>query len=122
MAVPGSNLLSRAFKLISRQEITYYSFLSRSANAIGLLNATYDDPVTLYGSVQPVARRLYEQYGLDLQKNYFTIFVEQNTIDVRRDVSGDYAIFDGMKLQCESITAWYSLDGWVQILSVQVQS
>lgn len=122
MAVPGSNLLNRAFKLIAKQTFTYYAFVSRAVNSVGYQNATYADPETLKGSVQPVPNRLYEFMGLDLQKNYYNIYVSNNVIDIKRDVSGDYVIYNSKKLQCESITAWFEADGWNQILAVQVQS
>lgn len=122
MTVPGSNLLKRAFKLIAQQTFDYYSFVSRTPNAIGYLNATYADPVTLKGSVQPVPRRLYEAMGLDFQKDYVTLYIPKDAIDVARNVSGDYFVYGAQKFQCESKTNWFRQDGWDAILAVMVQS
>lgn len=122
MTVPGSNLLNRALRLIASQTFDYYRFISRAAGATGLFVASYDDPLTLKGSIQPVPRRLYEALGLDLTKNYYNIYVSKSVLDVRRDVSGDYVIYNAQKFQCESITAWFAADGWVAIMAVQVQN
>lgn len=120
MTVPGSNLLNRAFGLIAQQSFDYYAYVSRSVNAVGYQNAVYADAQALKGSVQPVPRRLYEYMGLDLQKNYYNIYVSKSAVDVRRDVSGDYVIYNDARFNCESLTAWYAADGWVQILAVEV--
>lgn len=122
MTVPGSNLLKRAFNLIARQSFDYYPYVSRTLTSNKLYKATYGQARHLKGSVQPVSRKLYEAMHLDFQKNYYNIYVPTDVIDVRRDVSGDYFVFNGMKLQAESITAWYQMDGWVAVLTVQVQS
>lgn len=120
MMVPGSNLLGMALRIIARQSFTYYAYMDRVKNAAGLLVPAYSSPVELTGSVQPVPRILYEQLGLDLQRNYLTFFVEKDILDIRRDVSGDKFVFNGLTFQCESITNWFPMDGWVPVLAVQV--
>jgi hypothetical protein len=117
--IPSIDILEIALGAINPQGVMYYSFLSRTANAIGNDIATYSAPVLLNGSVQPVPRSAYQNSGLEFQKNYVNFFVSKNAIDIQRDVSGDYFIYDGKKYQCVSKTDWYSQDGWVQILSVE---
>lgn len=119
--IPGSNLLNMAFRIIAKQIITYYEAVDRSLNNIGQNVTLYAPPVAIPGSFQPVPRKLYEAYGLDLQKNYFTFYTSNNLIDVGRDVSGDQITFQGLRYQCESNNEWFGLDGWVGVLCVQVQ-
>ena len=119
-AVPGSNLLGMALRVIARQAFEYYAYQDRVKNTAGLLVPSYLSPVTLSGSVQPVPRVLYEQLGLDLQRNYLTFFIEKDILDVRRGVSGDKIVFNQITFQCESVTNWYPMDGWVPVLAVQV--
>ena len=119
MTVPGSNILARASRLLATQTFQYFAFKSRVTNAAGLDVPTYNKPQTMKGSVQPVPRRLYVQFGLDFQRNYYNVYVSQDVIDVERDVSGDQIIFNGVKLQCESATRWFDMDGWTAILCVQ---
>lgn len=118
--IPGSNLLLRAHKLIGFSSFQYFAFVSRAAGSTGLDVGTYAKVVNLQGSVQPVPRVMYEKLGLNLQKNYYTVYVAKNVIDVARDVSGDQIVFNGTKLQCESVTKWFAIDGWTAIICVEV--
>ena len=120
MMVPGSNILNRALKLLTAQTITYLAFVSRSTTAIGTQVPVYATAVQLRGSIQPVPRQLMEILGLDLQKHYVNIFVSNNVIDVARDVSSDKFKFGGATFQAISITKWRTVDGWNQVLAVEV--
>lgn len=122
MLVPGSNLLNMAFSAIARQSFQYVAQSTDALNSIGLNAPTYAAPVSTTGSVQAIPKRLYELYGLDLQKTYFNFFLEQTVIDVGRDVSGDQFIFQGNKYQCLSITPWFGIDGWVEVLTILLPS
>jgi hypothetical protein len=118
--IPGSNLLSVALSVISSQSVQYFKFNGRTTNAIGLFDDTYDAPVTLQGSWQFVPRNLYMQNGLDMQKIYANFYVSANIIDVQRDVAGDQFIYEGRRYQAESLTPWFTQDGWVSILCVDI--
>lgn len=118
--IPGQNLLNMALTVISRQSLTYYKFAARTLNIIGQDITIYDTPITLVGSWQPVPRKLYQQYGLDLQKDYFTFYTSNNVLDLERDISGDQVAFNGKRYQCESDNDWYQMDGWKGILCVHI--
>jgi hypothetical protein len=120
VGIPGQNLLNMALTVIAKQALTYYKFAGRSLNSVGQDITTYDPPITIYGSFQPVPRALYQQYGLDLQKEYYVYYTSNNTVDVQRDVSGDQIAFNGRRYQCESNTEWFRLDGWNGILCVYI--
>jgi hypothetical protein len=120
MTVPGSNLLRRAHYLLGFQTFQYLAYATRTLNSIGLYTTTFSPAQTLQGSVQPVARRLYEYMGLNFQKDYYLVYVSQNVLDVDRGVSGDQIIYNGLTLNCESLTKWFPQDGWVEILCVRV--
>lgn len=118
--IPGSNLLNMALSIIAKQAITYYQNTGRTLNSIGQDIALYASPKILVGSFQPVPRNLYEAYGLDFQKDYFTFYTSNNILDVERDVSGDQIAFNGWRFQCESNNDWYPLDGWKGVLCVKI--
>lgn len=120
MMVPGSNLLAQALRIIAPQSFQYYQFLTRSTQPNGQYVATYAAPVDLFGSVQAVPRNIYEQMGLNFQRNYKIFYVSKNVIDIERDVSGDIVNFDDKTYQCVSVTEWFSVDGWDAILCVQI--
>jgi hypothetical protein len=118
--IPGANILAMAQRVIAKQRFLYYAFLSRDLNSVGQYDVTYAPPVTLYGSVQPVPRDLYERYGLEFQQNYVNVYLQRAVIDVTRDVSGDQIVFNGATYQCISKTPWDAIDGWDAVLCVQV--
>ncbi len=118
--IPGANILATALQIIGKSSFTYYAFSSRTPNDIGQDVTCYAPQVTLQGSVQPIPRSLFQQYGLDFQRNYINVYVSKNVIDVARDVSGDQIVFNGNTYQCVSVTPWVSIDGWNAVLCVQV--
>ena len=120
MSIPGQNLLNMALRIIARQGITYYHDLGRTQNAVGQDITQYDEGRWMVGSWQPVPRQLYQVYGLDLQKDYFTFYTSNNILDITRDVSGDQLAFNGQRYQCESNNEWYAMDGWVGVLCVHI--
>jgi hypothetical protein len=83
---------------------------------VGEWLTTYNIPLTVYGSFQPVPKRLYEELGLDLAKSYYVFYSLQRIIDIKRDVSNDQLLYMGERFQCESNTGWYREDGWDAVL------
>ena len=118
MNIPGSNLLTQAFRLIAQQTVMYFQFLSRAQNAVGQDITTYAAPVPILGSFQPVPKQMYEKYGLDLAKTYATFYTPTNALSVNRDISGDQIVFNGGTYQCESENDWFAIDGWTGVLCV----
>lgn len=118
--IPGSNLLNAAFSVIAQQQVTYLRYLSRELNEIGNYVTTYEAGVTLRGSLQAIPRTKYEQYGLDLQKNYVMFYASKNILDLARDISGDLIAFGGKLYQCQSESDWYGVDGWTSVQCVDI--
>lgn len=119
--IPGSNLLKTALTVIAPQTVAYYQTTGRSVNDIGEYVTAYAAPVNINGSFQAVPRSVYEQYGLDFQKNYSIFYTNSNLIDVQRNVSPDKIVFNSKDYICESANAdWFSVDGWKGILCVLV--
>ena len=120
MTVPGSNILDLAMTVLGSQTVNYFRALDRTLNNIGQNITEFDAGILVSGSFQPVPRRLYEIYGLDFQKSYFTFYVSKNVIDLQRNVSGDQLEFQGQRYQCESNNDWFGEDGWVGVLCVLI--
>ena len=120
MIVPGSNILNLALNVIAKQPFNYFAFSSRSLQPNGQYLNNYAAPVALLGSVQPVPRSVYEHEGLLFDKMYLKIYVSQDVIDISRNNAGDQIQFNGNMYQCESVTPWDAIDGWVEVLCIQV--
>ena len=122
MFVPGSNLLNSALSVIASQSLNYFKFNGVILNEIGMEVTQYEEPIIIWGSFQPIARDLYQQYGLDLSKSYYNFYTSNNVIGVGRDVSGDQVSFENKRYQCESITEWFGIDGWVAIRVISLNN
>ena len=118
--IPGSNILNAALRAISSTPVQYYQYVSRVSNNVGLFNTTYLSPITIKGSLQPIEKSLYAELGLDLSKKYVDFFVQNNILDVNRDVSGDQFVYATETYQCESAEPWFLIDGWTAIRAVRV--
>jgi len=115
------NILAQASRLIPLKPYQYRAFNSNTINDVGIIENTYSHDDTIHANIQPVPRSVYEQFGLDLQRNYYTIFVSENLFDLQREVSGDQVIFDNRTLQLESNTAdWINQYGYNSYLAVQI--
>lgn len=110
--VPGSNLLDDATMVINTIEIQYMAFTSRVTNAVGQWVTTYGASVPVQASIQAVPRNIYQQLGLDLQKQYINVFASLAVTDLDRDVTGDrFVLPDGRLYQIQSQSDWYGIDG-----------
>lgn len=120
MFVPGSNLLSMALGVIRPQLPQLRKWTGRALGPTGLFVDTYDEPVNVVGSFQPIDRRAYQQLGLDLSKNYSILYTSTPIQCVAPDVAGDLVEFGGKTHQAESEMDWKIQDGWGSYTFVEV--
>ncbi len=120
MRVAGSNVLSIAMRVLNSQTVDYFRYEKRESNQIGLYVTTYIHPVKIKGNLQPVPRSVYDKLGLDFQKSYWRFWAKIDFLDIQRDVSGDNIEANRRRYQCLSATPWFSIDGWTEILLVDV--
>ena len=120
MTTPGSNLFKEAIKLIKPTRIQYYKWNGRTLNPVKQWISSYEDAITIKASVQAVSRGVYQQFGLDLQKQYIKFFAPVDFFDLSRDTSGDKVVFNGRLYQINSQTDWFVQDGWASCLAVDL--
>ncbi len=121
MIGPGSNLLAAALTVIPAQAATYRRWAGSTTNAAGRTAATYDAPVTLYGSMQPVPATRMAMLGLDMTKAYSVFYASRRFLEPGRDdCAGDLLDYDGRRWQSVSKTGWFAVDGWDALLTVDV--
>jgi len=113
------NLKAMSAQIVPQQIVSYSAFVSRSENDLGKDVAVFADSVEVTANVQPVQRSVYEQLGLNLQKEYVTIFTTYNMGDVARDRTGDKFVFQERTYQIESKMDWTSR-GWDSALAVRI--
>lgn len=118
--IPGSNLLDLALSVIETQDFQLRRFSGAAINAIGVDQITFEDPVTVSGSVQAVPRSLYQHLGLDFKKNYIMIYTSVEIVGTQRDRAGDKVDYNGQVYQAESENDWRPMDGWSGVLCVEL--
>lgn len=120
MNVPGSNLLSIALRVIRPQTLGHRAFVSRSVNTAGDWVSVFATSVDITGSMQAVDLKLYQQLGLNLAKNYHTLYTQAAVTATTRDREGDLLTYAGKTWQAESDMNWSAQDGWRKVLCVEV--
>lgn len=120
MNIPGANVLSLALRVIQPQTLQHYAFTSRSINSVGDFIDVFASPVSIQGSFQAVNKKLYQELGLNLAKNYSILLTTANVQVTGRDRTGDKVTFAGKTWVCESDQNWGSVDGWRKVLCVEV--
>lgn len=120
--IPGANLLAMAMGPIGAQTLQHEAFEGRTVNSIGNFISTFAAPVDITGSMQPVNRKLYQQLGLNLSKDYATLYTQADVHVTDRDREGDRVSFGGKVWQAESDMDWRLVDGWRKILCVRIPS
>lgn len=117
MRIP--NLLNKALRLIPSQSVQWYQFVSSTTGGNGLDVSTFAVPVTVTGSFQPVPRNMYEQLGLELNKDYCNFFTSAAFGDLTRDIAGDEFVFAGDRYKVMSNTEWQPVNGWQSSMAVK---
>lgn len=118
--IPGANLLGMALRAIQPQTLQWRAFVSRTENSAGDTVATFAAPVDVQGSMQPVDKKLYQMLGLNLAKNYSTLYIFGPIKPTARDRDGDLILFGGTTWQCESDRDWSAVGEYRKILCVEV--
>ena len=120
MNIPGANLLSIAARVIRFETLGHRAFVSRAANSAGDFVSTFAASVDIQGSMQAVNRKLYQDLGLNLAKNYAMLYTSATITPTGRDREGDLITFAGKTWQCESDQNWAAMDGFIKMLCVEV--
>lgn len=125
MIVPGSDLLSLAFRVVAplqKGAARLRVYQGRATNAAGFDVPAYADSVSMPDGtqVQPIPRNRYQEMGLDYAKDYITVYTTASCACTDRDNNGDLIDWDGRLWLCASKTAWRSIDGWERVVCVEV--
>ena len=114
------NLLNQALKIIPKQTFIYYKFKKVEINNIGNKVNSYEQPITMQGSVQAISQDMYEKLGLDWSKKYISVHA---SIDVRNadndQPAPDKIVWNNKEYLVTKQTNWYTQDGWNKVIAVE---
>ena len=114
-----TNLLQKALKLIPSESFYYEKFTDETANSSGIMAPTYAMPVLVHGSVQSPENSLYQQMGLDLDKNYKIFYGSLDINGNETQTQPDRFIYKGKVFETVKNTNWFNYDGWCGVLAVE---
>lgn len=121
VGIAGSNLLLKAFGLISRFQVTYYKYAGKTVTAARTEVDMFEPGVIIgSGTIQPINSTRKAVLGINASTNAWTWWVNYNVRDVQRDRMPDKAV-NHMGAVCDvlSVTPWASLDGWCEVVLVE---
>ena len=114
-----NNVLLTAMTVIPPEPLSYEKYLGTTVNEIGMDVPAYAEPVQTKGSIQShVSERLYQAYGLDLNKDYALVDVPADIVGADDKKSPDRLTFHGKKWIVVKSNNWYIYNGWVKLLVV----
>lgn len=124
MSLLRGNLLKKALKLIPGESFQYLKYLGEQPNSFGVMIPTYADAVNIEpsnGIVQSPDNSLYQQLGLDLEKNYKIFYASTAIKGNEAQPQPDRFIYNGKIFETVKNTDWFNYDGWCGVLAVEVK-
>lgn len=124
MSLLRSNLLKKALKLIPGESYQYLAYQGEEPNAMGVMIPTYAEAVTITpndGIVQSPENSLYQQLGLDLDKNYKIFYGAISIKGNEAQPQPDRFIYDNKVFETVRNTNWFNYDGWSGVLAVEIK-
>ena len=113
------NVLARALKIIPKQQVTYKKFKGVTVNAIGNQVNTYEQPITVDGSIQPTDQDTLYKLGIANTGDIYTVFLRGNAVSIAKIQSNDIIIgADGAVYNIFRADIWveYPDQDWNRIL------
>ena len=101
--------------------ILYYKYLSQTINEIGLEEPRYDEPLTYIASVQAVSNKLYEQMGLDLTKNYKTVYCPELVRSLAEQDQPDKIYYNDFWFEVVENQNWWETNGFTKFIMVEIK-
>lgn len=99
----------------------YYRYKETIVDNMGRDVPQYADPKPVTGSVQAVSNKMYEQLGLDLNKNYKIIYSPELIQSIAEKIQPDRIIYDNRTFEVVENKNWYETNGYTKILIVELK-
>lgn len=105
------------------KEFTYieYSDTKTEINDIGFEVPVIEFQATYIGSIQAVSNKMYEQLGLDLNKNYKLVYCPNLVKSLaEKDITGQ-VLYDGKTWDIIENQNWFNSNGFTKFIMVEVK-
>lgn len=120
------NLLNPAMAAIAilgcNKPFTFLKYKGTTIDDMGRDVPEFEEPRTLLGCIQPVSNKMYEQLGLDLDKNYKIVFSSALMKSLAENIQPDRIIYQGLTYELVENKNWYETNGWTKAIMVELKS
>lgn len=116
-----NNLLNAALRIIPKQRIVWRKFAGFDIDEQGLKINRYAQGVELTGSVQAVDRNIYDQLGLDQEKEYLAVYAPADIKGVSAQNAPDIIEFGGAAYKVVRNYPWYFYNGWAGVVVIKAE-
>lgn len=114
------NILAMAQTILPTENIIYKKWLRNETNALGYVVPVYADPVETEANIgAQITPEMYQNYKLDLNKDYRLINVSKEIVGNAEQMTPDIVEFYGEKWHVIRCHNWTQYSGFVKILVVK---
>lgn len=99
----------------------YYRYRETIVDDMGRDIPQYADPKPVTGSIQAVSNKMYEQLGLDLDKNYKIIYSPELIQSIAEKIQPDRIVYDNRTFEVVEDKDWYETNGYTRVLAVELK-
>lgn len=119
------NVLNAALSAIAplgtNKTVQFYKYTGTIVDDMGRDIPQYADPVSYTGSLQPVSNRMYQQLGLDLNKNYRIFYCSTLIEGLAQNAHPDKMEYDGRTYETVENQVWHDTNGWTKAILCEVK-
>lgn len=121
MSLIDENLLEVALGILPKQPVKYLKYLGNEINELGVSRPNFADAIELMGSVQVPELSLYQDLGLNLEKNYRKIYVSADIRGNEKQPMPDRFVFANSTWEVVKNSPWYEYNSWCGVLVVEIK-
>lgn len=103
------------------QPFQFLKYKGTTIDPMGRDVPEFEEPATLTGSLQPVSNKMYEQLGLDLNKNYIVIYCPALMQSIAQTPQPDRIVFQNRTYELVENKDWYVSNGWTRAIAVELK-
>ena len=106
--------------VIPPEPIKYEKYQGIITNQIGYDVAAYAEPIDTKASIQShISEKMYQAYGLDMNKNYRLVNIPAEIIGTAEQNSPDRLSFHGRRWIVIKSNNWHEYNGWCKVIVVE---
>ena len=114
------NLRELAATVIPQQTVLHHRFVGNITNDMGYQEPSYDCPIEITGSFQPMAAQDSAKLGLDFRQVHATLHTSADIALAGQGTQPDRVEYGGKLYDAIGVTDWKAQDGWAQFVLVAV--